>query len=187
MKTALALVAGLVFAAFATPAAAQLSENGGPVSYSADNLEYFDAERRLVLTGDVDVIQDDARLRADRLTLYFAPSAETAPATHDAPGGATQPAGGGGFGSGDIQRMVAEGEVYFVRPDQSARGDRADYNTAEDTVVFRGNVVAASGENVIRGETMTMAIGSRRTVVRPAAGERVRGVIIPDSGGSNNR
>lgn len=186
MKTALALVAGLVFAAFATPAAAQLSENGGPVSYSADNLEYFDAERRLVLTGDVDVIQDDARLRSDRLTLYFAPSTQSAPATHDAPGGATQPAGGGGFGSGDIQRMVAEGEVYFVRPDQSARGDRADYNTAEDTVVFRGNVVAASGENVIRGETMTMAIGSRRTVVRPAAGERVRGVIVPDSG-SNGR
>ncbi len=43
-------VGAFVLAALsAAPAYAQLSENGGPVSYSADNLEYFDGEimRRL--------------------------------------------------------------------------------------------------------------------------------------------
>ena len=52
----------LAAACAAAPATAQLSEGGGPVSYSADNLEYFDAERRLVLVGDVDIVQNDARL-----------------------------------------------------------------------------------------------------------------------------
>jgi lipopolysaccharide export system protein LptA len=150
-----------------SPARAQLSENGGPVSYSADNLEYFDAERRLVLTGDVDIVQNDARLRADRITLFFSSS------------GGDSAQGQGGLGSGDIERMIAEGEVYYVRPAQSARGNRAVYEVAQDAVTFTGNVVVASDENVIRGETLVLQIGSRRTTIRPTPGQRVRGVFVP--------
>jgi lipopolysaccharide export system protein LptA len=135
------------------------------VSYSADNLEYFDSERRLVLVGDVDIVQNDARLRADRITLFFSASS----------GGAGQ----GGLGSGDIERMIAEGEVYYVRPAQSARGNRAVYEVSQDSVTFTGNVVVASDENVIRGETLVLQIGSRRTTIRPQTGQRVRGVFVP--------
>ena len=188
-QRALCLAAG-VFAAALTlsaPAHAQLSEGGGPVSYSADNLEYFDAERRLVLTGDVDIVQNDARLRADRLTLFFSGSgAAVAPeATEAAPSAA--PAG---LGSGDIERMIAEGEVYYVRPQQSARGNRAVYDVTNDSVTFTGNVVVASTDNIIRGETMVLQIGTRRTTIRPPGGGRVRGVFVPSNsqsreGGSN--
>ena len=163
------IAAGAFIASLAAvPAAhAQLSENGGPVSYSADNLEYFDGDRRLVLTGDVDIVQNDARLRADRITLFF--SASTA-------AGQGQ---GAGLASGDIERMIAEGEVYYVRPAQSARGNRAVYEVSQDSVTFSGNVVVASDENVIRGETLVLQIGNRRTTIRPQAGQRVRGVFVP--------
>jgi lipopolysaccharide export system protein LptA len=167
------VAAAFLAAALAAPAArAQLSENGGPVSYSADTLEYFDGERRLVLTGDVDIVQNDARLRADRITLFFSSST----------GGAE----GQGLASGDIERMIAEGEVYYVRPTQSARGNRAIYEIANDSVTFTGNVVIASDENVIRGETLVLNITNRRTVIRPDAGGRVRGVFVPGEGGSQN-
>ncbi len=156
-------------------ASAQLSEGGGPVSYSADNLEYFDGERRLVLTGDVDIVQNDARLRADRITLFFSQSSG---------GGEGQ---GQGLGSGDIQRMIAEGEVYYVRPAQSARGDHAVYEVAQDAVTFSGNVVVASEENVIRGQTLVLQIGSRRTTIRPETGQRVRGVFVPRNGRSGGQ
>lgn len=156
-------------AAAAAPAHAQLSENGGPVSYSANNLEYFDSERRLVLVGDVDIVQNDARLRADRITLFFSNSTA---------GGENQQ----GLGSGDIERMIAEGEVYYVRPAQSARGNRAVYEVRDDSVTFSGNVVVASDENVIRGETLVLNIGNRRTVIRPQGGGRVRGVFVPSEG-----
>lgn len=176
MRPAVFLAAGaFTLAAFAAaPAHAQLSENGGPVSYSADNLEYFDGERRLVLTGDVDIVQNDARLRADRITLFF--SAST--------GGASD---GQGLGSGDIERMIAEGEVYYVRPSQSARGNRAVYEVSQDSVTFTGNVVIASDENVIRGETLVLHIGNRRTVIRPNTGERVRGVFVPSERGNRGQ
>lgn len=171
MRPAASIIAGFAFlaaAAAAAPAQAQLSETGGPVSYSADNLEYFDAERRLVLIGDVDIVQNDARLRADRITLHFSAS--------------TGNNSGQGLASGDIERMVAEGEVYYIRPQQSARGNRAVYEVASDSVTFSGNVVVASQENTIRGETLVLHIGSRRTTIRPGGGRRVSGVFVPSEG-----
>ena len=39
--------------------------------------------------------------------------------------------------------------------------------------------MVASDENVIRGETLELQIGNRRTSVRPNAGQRVRGVFVP--------
>ena len=172
MRSILAAGAFLAAALCAAPAMAQLSEGGGPVSYSADNLEYFDAERRLVLIGDVDIVQNDARLRADRITLFFSQSSGAGVAQTP---GDNQP----GLGSGDIERMIAEGEVYYVRPAQSARGNRAVYEVANDSVTFTGNVVVASEENVIRGETLLLQIGTRRTTIRPQPGQRVRGVFVP--------
>ncbi len=166
MRQSIFAAAAFLAAALVAPAAhAQLSETGGPVSYSADNLEYFDGDRRLLLTGDVDIVQNDARLRADRITLFFSRSS----------GGP----GGQGMASGDIERMIAEGEVYYVRPSQQARGNRAVYEVAQDAVTFTGNVVVASDENVIRGETLVLQIGNRRTTIRPQTGQRVQGVFVP--------
>lgn len=173
--TAFLLAAGaFCLAVFAVaPAHAQLSEGGGPVSYSADNLEYFDGERRLVLVGDVDIVQSDARLRANRITLFFSGNGDTSDQ--------------GGLAAGDIDRMIAEGDVFYVRPQQSARGNRAVYDVAQDSVTFSGNVVVASDDNIIRGETMVLQIGSRRTTIRPNAGGRVRGVITPREGNNANQ
>lgn len=173
MRRALAfgVLAACAALGFAAPAHAQLSSQGGPISYAADSLEYFDGERRLVLTGNVEIVQNDANLRADRVTLLFAPSA----------------AGGqqaGGMAAGDINRMIADGDVYFVRPEQQARGNHAVYETAAETVTFTGNVVVASPDNVIRGETLVLQIGAGRTTLSPGGGRRVQGVFRPrDQGG----
>ncbi len=152
---------------FSAPAAnAQLATKGGPISYSADNLEYLDNDKRLVLSGNVDLLQNDARMQASKLTFYFsgAPNAE----------------GGAALGSGDIQKIVAEGDVHYVRPKQKARGDYATYVAATDTVTFTGNVIISSDDNVLKGETMVIEVGSGRTTLKPKnPGDRIRGVIRP--------
>lgn len=145
-------------------AAAQLAAGGGPISYSADNLEYVDGARQLVLTGEVEIAQKDATLRANKLTLFFAPGASGAGQT---------------VANGDIERIVAEGNVFYLRPDQTARGDRAVYETSKDAVTFQGNVIVANADNVIRGESLVLDIGGGRTTISPGAtpGQRVRGVF----------
>jgi len=115
------LAASAVVLSLAAPASAQLSQNGGPIAYSADNLEYVDGQRQLVLTGNVEVAQDTSTLRADKLILFFGKSAKPDPAA-------------GGFGAGDIERIVATGDVYYVRPEQTARGDQAVYEMKTDSV-----------------------------------------------------
>lgn len=161
---ALGAAAVATLLAAAAPAAAQLSPSGGPIAYSADNLEYADQSRTLVLIGAVEVAQGTATLRANKLTLFFN-SAEAA---------ASQ-----ALGSNDIDRIVAEGDVFYIRPEQTAHGDRAEYVTASDSVTFSGNVVVASDENVVRGETLVLELGSGRTTVKPGEGpgQRVRGVF----------
>ncbi|NDC58178.1 MAG: hypothetical protein EBZ50_04995 [Alphaproteobacteria bacterium] len=71
------------------------------------------------------------------------------------------------------------GGLYYVRPEQTARGDNAVYEMKSDTVTFTGRVVVASDENVVKGDTMVLEIGNRRTTVKPGSGpgQRVRGVF----------
>lgn len=162
-RLALPVVAALAVVSLAPAANAQLSAKGGPISYSADNLEYTDNQHQLVLTGNVDVTQSDSRLQSDKLTLFFHDGAQ----------------GQNALGSGDIDKIIAEGQVYYVRPEQKARGDHAVYDTASDTVTFTGNVVVASDENIIRGETLVLEISGGRTTLRPTTGARVQGVFRP--------
>jgi lipopolysaccharide export system protein LptA len=151
-------------------AEAQLSSHGGPISYSANNLEYQDVARVMILTGNVDLTQGCARMQADKLTLYFKPAASGAQASS-------------GMASGDIDHMVAEGEVHFVRPDldQRARGDRAEYQAVTDAVTLTGNVVLTNANGVLRGDSLVLQVGKGRTTLTPLAkpGERVRGVLNP--------
>ena len=46
--------------------------------------------------------------------------------------------------------------------------------------------MVASDENVIRGETLVLQIGTRRTTIRPQAGQRVRGVFVPQENRRQN-
>lgn len=162
------LVCGALVA-LAPGASAQLSSKGGPISYSANNLEYQDQSRVMILTGNVDLTQGCARMQADKLTLYFKPS----------PTGQASAS----LGSGDIDRIIAEGGVHFVRPDlqQVARGDRAVYEAIKDAVTLTGNVVLTNADGVLRGESLVLQVGQGRTTLTPAEkpGERVRGVLNP--------
>lgn len=145
---------------------AQLSSDGGPIGYSADFLEFLEKQNILILTGNVDVIQNDARLQANKLTLYLA----------DQGGNSTQ-----SLESSDIDKILAEGDVHYVRAGQTARGDIAVYETKIDTVTFTGNVVVANRDNITRGDVLIMQISSGQARFNPGKvpGKRVQGRINP--------
>jgi lipopolysaccharide export system protein LptA len=165
-----ALAAGAAFILCAGGAHAQISPKGGPVDVSSDDFSANDAQKVVTYKGNVEVLQDQNRLRADALNIYFASTA-----------GAARPAAGpGGAGWGDIDRLEAVGNVYFVTPSQTVRGDKAVYTKASDTIVVTGTVVVAQGENVMKGSKLTVHVGSGQTTME-GAGEsgRVRGVFYP--------
>ena len=173
--TALAIVGAVALAIGGGDLAlAQIARGGGPIAIGADRLEVIDAEGVAIWSGRAEAIQGDSRLRADVIRTYSA---------------RRQGAGGGTSMGGDMERMVASGNVYFVTPTQVIRGDDATYTSSSDTIVVTGDVILTQDENVLTGSRLTVQVGSGRAVLDGAsteAGRRVRGVFYPDEGPAEN-
>ena len=172
MLKSLVLATGLM-TALTFSASAQLSGQRGPIQIEADQLDFIDSEARAVYIGKVDAIQGDARIRAERLTIYFEQRSED---------GSSATALGGNVG--DVQRLVAEGEVYYLTPSERARVDRGVYDYEADTITLTGNVTVTRGENVIAGDQLVVDLANGRSTVTSEGrtqGTRVRTVIITDA------
>jgi lipopolysaccharide export system protein LptA len=162
---------------------AQIAAGNGPTDVTADQLELVDAEHRAIWTGNVQVVQNGNRLVSDVLNIYYSGKAADAAAAKPAPAakpGLANPASLGGWG--DVQKLVAEGHVFYVSPDQTARGDHAVYEATPDTITLTGNVVVVQGQNVVKGDKLVIDVKTNHAnMVSNVQGknhpERVRGVF----------
>ena len=180
MKRAMA-VAGvatsLLGSLLAGPALAQ-SGSSAPVDISADEQETISSQCKTIFRGSVEVLQETSRLRAAKMTLYNQKKAKAAGST--------------GSGCGNVDRVEAEGEVFYVTPKQTVRGDRATYDYASNTIVVTGNVIAIQGQDVARGDRMV--VNTKTNDVRmesstKGAGKknRVRAVVYPSTSDDANK
>ncbi len=165
------LLAGM-FAAFTAPAYAQISSEGGPIYINSDRTESLERERKVLLIGNVDIQQGDARLRADQVTMVFA--------SKEGDGTSTV---GGSFGQ--IESMTADGDVFYVTPELKAKGDRGVYVSNSDTITMTGNVALMRGRDVAEGEVLKLEITNRRTTL-DGGDSRTRMMIDPDSENGSN-
>lgn len=160
--------------ALAAPAMAQISSDGGPIYINSERTESLEREHKVLLAGNVDIQQGDARLRADTVTMIFASRGE---------GAAAEAGVGGSFGQ--IQTMLAEGNVFYVTPEMKAKGDNGVYDAATDTITITGNVALMRDRDVAEGQTLKLEVGNRRTTLDGGSG-RTRMVIEPESDSEAN-
>ena len=147
---ALVTLAGLL-ALCAAPAQAQFSAGaGGNISLEADDA--VSEGGVTTLTGQVDARQDDVRILADKMVIY------------------SKSGGGGGAPSlgtagGDIERIIATGNFYYITPEQNVRGDKGVYTAASDSFEVTGNVVLVQDGSVVRGNKLIYDLGTQRARV----------------------
>jgi len=167
---------------------AQISpQSNGPMDISADNGTFVSAACESTWSGSAEVLQGTSRLRANVIRAFFKKKPGGGP---EARGGqASGPVGGlpGGAQSncGATERIEAEGQVFYVTPDQVARGDRAVYTADNDQIVMTGNVIVVQGKNVIHGDRLTIQVATRQAQMESEArgrgvSNRVRGVFYPN-------
>lgn len=156
--------------ASANSAAAQIdTKSKSPIDITANEAEVTNAKCFTVWRGSAEAVQGQARLRADTITVF----AEVKGVGAD--GQAT---------CGAAQRIVADGNVYYVTAQQNARGDHAVYSEADDQIVITGDVIVVQGDDVARGDKLTLNISTRAATMESnvtGAGKpgRVRGVFYP--------
>ena len=156
--------------ALATGASAQIAPAGhGPVDVTADQLEVEQGQCMANWTGNAEALQDTSRLRADSLKIFNQPMSKAS----------------GGQACGPMQRMEADGQVYYVTPTQVVKADHAVYTAADTTIVMTGDVVAAQGKNVTAGTKLVINTNTGvATMATDKTGRgvkgRVRGVFYPN-------
>lgn len=150
--TAAAIALGL--SALPTIGGAQSFQGGQPIMWGAD--EVSRTPELLSLRGRAELTQGDNRIRADRVE--------------------------GTISNGDLSRVEASGNVYFVTPEQTIRGDRAVYTPANDTIVLTGDVILTQGQNVMTGGRLTY--NTRTEAAQMDGAGRVQGVFYPERSGN---
>ena len=149
-------------------ASAQISSNSkSPIDITANEAEVVNAQCTTTWRGNAEALQDKTRLRADTIIVRARPKGA---------GANGQPA------CGATERIQADGHVYYVTPDQNARSDHALYTAASDEVVMTGDVIVVQGNDVARGERLTINVNTHEARMQSggAGGGRVRAVIYPD-------
>ena len=168
MKTHFVLAAGAALVlGWAGAASAQISTQGGPVMVGSDTWHADSNTHTQYYDGRVEVTQADSRLRADHIVIV------QQGVTHS-----------GNEGWGDVISITATGNVYYVTPNETAKGDQAVYTKADDTMVITGDVILEQDKNVMAGTRLVAEIGAGQTHFDAAPGGktngRVKGVFYPD-------
>jgi lipopolysaccharide export system protein LptA len=79
---------------------------------------------------------------------------------------------------------VWSGNVYFVTPDQTIRGDRAVYTLANNEVVVTGDVILTQGQNVLTGGRLVYNTETESARMEGSSNGRIRGVFYPENSGN---
>lgn len=132
--------------------------NSAPIDATADNIA--NSPGVTILTGQVDVRQGDTRILSDQMKIYSA---------------STGVAGS----AGDITKIEATGNFYYLTPEQEVRGSNGLYVEAENTFTVTGDVVLLQGENVVTGDKLVYNLGTEEA--------RVLGTCQGRRCGSNGR
>ena len=180
----LALASGVGVAAHAQLQA----QSNGPIDITADNGTLVNSTCEATWSGAAEALQGNSRLRANTIKAFLKkkpPAASGQPsAAPSGPGGAANPSD-----CGATERIEADGNVFYVTPDQVAHGDHAVYSADADQIVMTGDVIVVQGKNVVRGDKMIIHVSTREvTIISNAQGRgvpnRVRGVFYSNQAGT---
>lgn len=155
-----------------------------PLKITSVSLEVRDKEKIATFSGDVHLVQGDTTLRSKTLVVFYDDEAE---AKSEAPKATKPPAPASADAapiSQQIRRVEAKGGVLVTQKDQTATGESGIFDMQANTVTLLGNVVISQGQNVVRGDRLTVDLtsGVSRVECGKTQGQcRVQALIQPSS------
>jgi lipopolysaccharide export system protein LptA len=145
------------------------SGNAEAIKIASDRLDAYDDRNLILFTGNVVVTKENIIINSDKIYLYYSKREEGKEASST-----------GMMGSGEIDRIEAEGNVRVEREDRVVTGDSAIFYNGEQKIIIRGNAEMKEGENVVRGDMITFFLNENRGIVESSENGRVRATIYSD-------
>ena len=158
-----------------------------PLKITSASLEVRDKEKIATFSGDVHLVQGDTTLRSKTLVVFYDDEADGKSDASKSEKPAKPPAAAGADAapiSQQIRRVEAKGGVLVTQKDQTATGESGIFDMQANTVTLLGNVVISQGQNVVRGDRLTVDLNSgvSRVECGKTQGQcRVQALIQPNS------
>jgi lipopolysaccharide export system protein LptA len=150
-----------------------------PIKISSASLEVRDKDKVATFSGDVHLVQGDTTLRSKSLVVFYNDESAPKPAKPPPIAGAPDAPI-----SQQIRRVEAKGGVFVTQKDQTATGESGVFDMQANTVTLLGNVVISQGQNVVKGDRLTVDLtsGTSRVECGKSQGQcRVQALIQPNS------
>lgn len=149
MRSLLILLAVL---AFAGPALAA----GVPVKVTADDFTVDQGTGLATFTGNVVIVRAGMNMWADTVVVRY-----------------------GTGGTGDIDQLVATGNVRIKTAGQEATGRRATFDPDSSILRLTDNVTVINAQGTVKGPELTINLANDTSVFKGSEGGRVTGVFTP--------
>lgn len=114
-----------------------------PIAIQSERFEFFKKESRALYRGHVKAVRDGLTLTSDELEAFLAPT-------------------------GEVQRVIARGNVYAIDGDREAWGDEAIFENDTGLLTVKGKPRGKQGPREIDGELVTFTTGLDKLVVHKA-------------------
>ena len=145
-------------------------EKEQPIQIVSDRLDAYNEKRMVVFSGNAVATQGARTIRAERLTFYY---------RDDKTKTGRPTAGGGGEGTGNLERMEAKGHVTITEDERVVTGEEAVFEQDAQKITMTGNATLREGDNVIQGDKIVVFLNENRGVVEGAESRRVSATIYP--------
>ncbi len=170
-RSAILIIAGLLMppvasptiftAAMAAPAQGTGAvRQGEKVDITADGMEVFEKENRVIFTGNVKAVKGDTTLFADKVEVLTEKVKQKDGTEKD-----------------KVRKLFATGHVRIVKPDMTITGLKAMMDVKRDIATVEGNVVVKRRKATIRGQKLIANLKTNVTRVVSGRQQRVRGVF----------
>jgi lipopolysaccharide export system protein LptA len=124
------------------------------VEITADNFSLVEAEHQAVFSGNAVVLHPSVTVHAPEIVVVY------------------------GAGTTDIQSFEARGGgVRLETADQSATGDRAVFDPANQVLTLSGNVTVNNSAGTLTGATLVINLANNTSTFSSGSGGRVTGVF----------
>jgi len=132
-----------------------------PIQIVADQLISYNDDKYAEFVGNVKVTQGEFTITSDKLRIYY-----QGELLEDEKKGSDEEV---------LKKIIATGNVKISSEQYNAEADKAEYDTAEKTVILSGeNSKVISGKNSISGSKITLNQKSGQVKVESSGAKRIK-------------